>query len=213
MRAAILLVSAFALAACSRGADARDHDGAGGGAATKRDFQVEGFEKVSLRGAHDVIVIVGPAASVRAEGDAETIERLDITVEDGELVIGSKRKRDWSFGVSRSRRKVTIHVTVPALRAATIAGSGDMRIDKVQGDSFAGEIAGSGDMDIADLRVGSADLSIAGSGGITAKGAAQSSSVSIAGSGDVDTSGLTAKTAKISVMGSGDVRANASDTA
>jgi hypothetical protein len=216
MRALLLLTSALAIAGCNRGGA---HDGRHGdeialsGKNGAREFQVGGFEKIALRGSHDVVVTVGGAPSVRAEGDTALLDRLEIKVEDGQLVVGSKRKRGWFSSSDTNRSKVVVHVTVPALAAASIEGSGDISIDKVEGESFGGAIGGSGDLSIGAVRVRSADFSIAGSGGITAKGSADSTSISIAGSGDVDTAELQARTAKISVMGSGDVRANASDTA
>ncbi|HEY5723674.1 MAG TPA: head GIN domain-containing protein [Allosphingosinicella sp.] len=219
MRAAIIAMSVLALAACSRGADAHEGDREGAapssGTATARNYQVEDFQKIALRGPHDVIVTVGGAASVRAEGSAEAMEKLEIRVENGRLIVGGKRKRKdggW-FNHSTGKDKVVVTVTVPSLAAASVEGSGDIRIDKVQGDEFEGEIAGSGDLEIGDVRVKRTEFSIAGSGGIRAKGATDSAEVSIAGSGDVDVSALQAKTAEISIAGSGGVRANASETA
>src|SRR3546814_10615499 len=81
------------------------------------------------------------------------------------------RISDWSSDVCSSDL-VTVYVTTPILAGAAIGGSGDMRIDAVEGGSFSASIGGSGDMDIASLRVGSADFSIAGSGGIHAAGTA-----------------------------------------
>ena len=57
-------------------------------------------------------------------------------------------------------------MTVPQLRAASLAGAGGIRIDKVQGDSFEGEVAGSGDLSIQSLDVGSLKVSIAGAGSV-----------------------------------------------
>src|SRR5215213_2437977 len=182
MRAAILLTSVLALAACNVSGHARDNgdsDDGPAGPTIKRDYALSGFERIELAGSPDVIVTVGPAASVSAEGDQKTLDRLDIRVENGELKIGSKKRNGW-FHSDSNRRHVTIRVTLPKLAAASIAGSGDMRIDKVEGEKFGGAIAGSGDMDIAALRVGAADFSIAGSGGITARGSAQTTNVSIA---------------------------------
>lgn len=212
--AALLIVSAIALAACSNNADARENDGArSSGGSGSRSFQVASFNKVAVKGPHDVIVTVGPAISVRAEGDNEALERLEIEVKDGELRIGTRKEgRGW-FGRSDDRHKAQIHVTVPALAGAAIAGSGDLRVDKVQGDRFDAAIAGSGDIEVGDLRVQHAAFDIAGSGAMRAKGTAQSSDVSIAGSGDVDISGLDTRNTKISIAGSGDVRARATETA
>ena len=217
MRSAILVLSVLALAACSRNADAHEGGREGvapsSGSATARNYQVEDFQKITVEGPHDVNVTVGSAASVRAEGSAEAMEKLEIRVENGRLIVGGKRKKDGWFRHSTSKDKVVVTVTVPSLAAASVEGSGDIRIDKVQGEAFEGKIAGSGDLEIGDVRVKRSEFSIAGSGEIRAKGAAESSEVSIAGSGDVDVSGLQARTAEISIAGSGGVRAHASETA
>ena len=80
---------------------------------------------------------------------------------------------------------VTVYVTAPALEAASIGGSGDMRIDRIQAARFAASIAGSGDLEIGALQAREADFSIAGSGGIRAAGRAEQAEISIAGSGNV----------------------------
>lgn len=209
-RAAILLSSTIALAACNMVADAQEPQG--GGASITRDFNVGSFDSVSLAGSQNVIVTVGGAHSVRAEGDADMIDRLEIEVDDGGLEIGMK-KGNWSMNWGKGREPVTIYVTLPALSAAAIGGSGNMQIDKIEGGRFSGSIGGSGDMRIASLRVGEADFSVAGSGGIKAAGAAQRSSISIAGSGDIDAGDLESRDASISIVGSGDVRLKAMQTA
>lgn len=206
MRNAVLLLSTAALlGACA--AEAQD-----GGEPVSRNFEVAAFSAVTLAGPHDVVVQVGPAASVRAEGPASEIERLQIEVKGGDLLVGV-RKDSWSMGFKRGRKPVTIYVTTPSLASADIAGSGDMRIDRVEGDRFTAEIAGSGDIAIAALRVGEGSFSIAGSGAIKAAGSAGRTNVEVAGSGNVDLAGVDAKAASISIVGSGDVRARASDTA
>lgn len=211
MRKAFILISTLALAACNMAADAQKGE-RGSGRTIRQSFNVGDFEGVALAGSHDVVVTVGGATSVRAEGDADVIEKLDITVENGTLRIGTKKGSNWSVGF-RDRAPVTIYVTTPRLASAAVAGSGDMKIDRVEGDRFAGSIAGSGDMEIAALRTGAAEFSIAGSGDIRAAGSAGSAKVSIAGSGDVHLEGVQSRQAEVSVVGSGDVRARASETA
>ena len=159
MRAAFVLIPALAIAACGFCTDAQEGEaGSYDGRAAQRAYDVGAFDSVSLGGHHNVVVDVGPAASVRAEGPASELDRLKIEVEDGDLHIGTKDDRKW-FGSSRSRRPVTIYVTTPTLTAASIGGSGDMRID-------------------------SADVSIMGSGDVAISGTARCS-VSKMGSGDV----------------------------
>jgi hypothetical protein len=212
MRAAYLVIPALAIAACGFGADAQEGERShADNTPTQRAFQVGAFDSVSLGGHHNVVVNVGPAASVRAEGPASEIERLKIEVEDGDLHIGTKKERGW-FG-SRSHGAVTVYVTTPTLTGAAIGGSGDMRIDKVEGGRFSAAIGGSGDMTIGSLRVDAADFSIAGSGNIQAAGSAGRASASIAGSGDIEIGGLESRQADISILGSGGVSIRATETA
>jgi hypothetical protein len=210
MRTGLVLASALMLGACNMSADAQS--GSGGGQRSQRSFDLAGFDAVSLAGPHDVIVTVGPRHSVRAEGDPQTLDRLKIEVDGSNLKIGMERG-NWSMGWKRDTPRTIIHVTLPAIRAAAIAGSGDMRVDRVESNRFAASIAGSGDLQIGSLRTRDADFSIAGSGGITASGSAESADISIAGSGDVDLQGVEIRTASVSIVGSGDVRARAMETA
>jgi hypothetical protein len=209
MRGAAILIGsvlAMALAACN--ADAQE----GTAETARRDFQVGQFQSISLTGSPDVIVTVGGAPSVRAEGDHRMVERLDIRVENGDLKIGYREGSNWSFGFTRDRH-VTIHVTVPALAAATLTGSGDLRVDRVQGDRFVGTVTGSGDLAVAQLRAGEAVFTLTGSGGIQAVGGAQRSHVELAGSGDIDLGRFEIRDATVSLHGSGDVRAKAMEVA
>ena len=181
---------------------------------TQRTYDLAGFDAVSLGGPHNVIVSVGPGHSVRAEGPADVLDQLRLEVENGSLNIDTDRKKGISFGFGeKNRQKLTIHVTMPAIRGAAIGGSGDIRIDKAQGARFAATIGGSGDIEIGSIRVEEASFSIAGSGAIRAAGTATRSEGSVAGSGDVDVARLESRTASVSIAGSGDVRARAMETA
>jgi hypothetical protein len=210
MRKSLILLSTIALAACNFSAEAEKGE-AGSGRQAKQTFTVGDFDGVALAGSQNVVVTVGGATSVRAEGDADAIENMEIKVEDGTLRIGTKKGMHWGFGTSHS--KVTVYVTTPRLANAAVAGSGDMRVDRVEGEKFTGSIAGSGNLDIASLKVAAAEFSVAGSGDVKAAGSAGAMKVSIAGSGDVDMKAVESKTAKVAVVGSGDVQAHATDTA
>ena len=74
-----LLIAAVLVGACSSSANERAEVRPTG----QRSFDVGAFERISLAGSQNVVVRVGPAPSVRAEGDADALERLDIGVEDG----------------------------------------------------------------------------------------------------------------------------------
>lgn len=210
MRPFILLAPFAMLAACNHGGTA-ESNAQGSGIAGNRAFPLADFDRVALRGPDDVIVRVGPAFSVNAAGDTGLIDELEIAVERGTLKVGRKSRNGFNWRNSGGR-KVTVTVTLPALRGASVAGSGDMTVDKVA-DAFAASVAGSGTMKVAQVAAPKVDLDIAGSGEAELTGAAQTVSISVAGSGSAKAKGLKARDLSVSVAGSGDVEAAADATA
>ena len=94
MRLAIL-VSALAVSACSSpGHSESAAQGSSGG--PTRSYNLEGFEKVALEGSSEVVVRTGLAPSVRAEGDPEALDQLEIVVDGNTLRIGHKRQKGWN---------------------------------------------------------------------------------------------------------------------
>jgi hypothetical protein len=207
MRTIALLSAAAFVAACNSAGDAET------GPAVQRAFQVAGaFDRIALSGSPDVIVTVGGAASISAQGDSDTLDRLEIVNENGQLRIGMRNNAGSWFSWGH-RRGVTIHVTLPALAGASVTGSGGMRIDRVQGPAFAGSVTGSGDMAIAALTADQASFTITGSGDITAAGHARQATGSVTGSGDLRLAQLETAAATLAVAGSGNIGIRATETA
>jgi hypothetical protein len=214
MRGAVLMaVSILSMAAAGCTAGAREGDGEQQArASARRDFPASGFQSVSLTGHSDVNVTVGGQFAVRAEGDREMVERLELTVVDGDLRIGFKEGSNFRSFFGRDRN-VTVHVTMPALTGANLTGSGDINIDRVQGERFAGNLTGSGDINVGEVRVREAAFNLTGSGAIQAAGAAERAAVQLGGSGDISLSRLQTRDLTVSLMGSGDVAAHATGSA
>ena len=202
----LMLAAVLPLVACSPGSDHDSKPGvAGSGTGTTRTYAVTDFTSVDLRGADDVDVRVGSGFSVRAEGPSEILDRLSINRDGDTLKIG----RINSSGINwSSKGKVTVYVTMPRIAEASLAGSGNFTIDRVEGQEFEGEIAGSGNLSIAALAVQTAKFDIAGSGNTKVAGTAKRLSIEIAGSGDVDAAGVKAEGADVSIAGSGNVKAD-----
>jgi len=201
---AIIFAACLPLAACGNGPGEDSNPGVPGeGTGGARSYAVADFTQVALRGPDDVDVRVGPAFSVRAEGDPKVLERLKIEKVGDTLRVGRVRSSGINLG---SDKGVKVHVTMPRIAAAELAGSGDLTVDRAESERFSAALAGSGDLTIAAIAAKSANLSLAGSGGLRAGGTAEALTVNIAGSGNVDAGGLTASRADVSIAGSGDVR-------
>ncbi|QNE32070.1 DUF2807 domain-containing protein [Sphingomonas sp. NBWT7] len=203
---ALTLAMLMPLAACNI-SWSDDDDGAAIGASgsgTTRSYAAADFIKIDQRGPDDIDVRVGSGFSVRAEGDAKTLDKIRIARMGDSLRVGRARLGgiNWNSGEG-----IKIYVTMPRITAANLAGSGDMTIDRVEGGAFDGAIAGSGSMMLGAVALDTLGLSIAGSGSAAARGTANALKINIAGSGDVDGGGLQARGASINIAGSGSVKA------
>jgi hypothetical protein len=141
-------------------------------------------DRIAVLGSLDVTVAVGGEAEVVLEGADTDVDAVDVRVRGGRLEIGDTR-RGWRGG------PVHVAVTMPRLREAAVAGSGDLEVRGVQGEAFV--------------------ASVTGSGALKAKGQADDVRLSITGSGDVDLAELAAKTAVVQITGSGNAELRASD--
>ncbi|MGK6322712.1 head GIN domain-containing protein [Sphingomonas sp. DT-51] len=217
---AIIAAALLPLAACGNSftVDTDDKPGLpGSGSGNQRSYQAANFDMVELAGSDDVSVHIGSGFAVTAEGDVDALDTLKITRE-GSMLRVSRRN-------GRSRGHARVLVTMPAITGATLAGSGNLAIDRVDAGAFRARLAGSGNLTVAALHAETADLtvagsgdaalsgvtgqlgvSIAGSGNVTLAGTSGRLDVSVAGSGDVAGERLVAKAADIKVMGAGDVR-------
>ena len=205
---AFLIVASAALGGCHFNAEE------GSGANVSRTYSVGSFQKIEVAGPYDVEVRTGSAPSVAGQGSERLLERTIVEVQGDKLVIRPERQHSW-FGIGWGHHgKAHFKVTVPQLSGATIAGSGDINVDRVAGQNFEGAVAGSGGLSVAAVDVQQLKLSIAGSGGVKAgSGKAQSAEYEIAGSGDVDAGAIAAQQVKVSIAGSGGVKAHSSGTA
>lgn len=177
--------------------------------AAERSFTVGSFDRVSVAGASTVTVSTGKAISVRASGDDAALDQLDIRVENGTLIIGTKKR----FGMSWSSGKSSVFVTVPMVRAADVAGSGNVSVDRIEVPEFTSSVAGSGNLRLPKVVATKSRFSVAGSGTVEAAGTSTDVRASVAGSGDLLIAGLKSSTLSASVSGSGNVDAFATSSA
>jgi hypothetical protein len=196
MRLLLPLLLTLPLAACNVTHNAEANSPAG-----SRAFALSGFDQVALAGSDDVEVVVGPAFSVSATGPQAVLDRLDISVDGSSLKISRKSDSGWSW----NGKGALVRVTMPAITGASIAGSGDMKVDKAEGPNFSANLTGSGDLAVGAVKVAALSAGLTGSGEIGLAGTADKLDLSVNGSGSVNAAGLTAADATVSMAGSGDI--------
>ncbi|WP_162236600.1 MULTISPECIES: head GIN domain-containing protein [unclassified Sphingomonas] len=162
------------------------------------------FDAITLDSGDSVEVRQGADYAVRIEGPIEARNRMSIRRDGNTLRIGRREHGLWTV----DRGAVRIVVMMPVIRAATLAGSGDVTIDQAS-DPFVATLSGSGDMTIGQLQGDRTTLTVSGTGTIAAAGSvrAMTLTVTVTGSGDIDARQVQATEAVVSVTGSGDVAA------
>ncbi|SCW88763.1 Putative auto-transporter adhesin, head GIN domain [Sphingobium faniae] len=198
---ALLLAGLCLTSACSKESGGNAASSGPRGAPAAQDWStLKDFTAVEVVGPDDVAVTIGNGFAVKAEGDPNAIEKLEISVDDGRLKVG--RKSQW---VGATDKGATIRVTMPAIAAVTLTGSGDFDLDRAEGKALDLSLTGSGDMEIGAVKVGRLKADITGSGSLEIAGAADEGKLSLTGSGDIDGEKLKLGKADASLLGSGDI--------
>lgn len=206
MRIAIGIIAlGFAMGCNSVSAQSETTEDLDDVATSSRSFAVSDFDRVELQGPDDAEVRIGDQFAVRAEGSPAILETLEIEVEEGRLEIG--RQDDIDYRDPRYRGSARIFVTMPVVRGAAVAGSGDMTVEAGEGEEFSAAIAGSGDLAIGTVTATTGSFAISGSGDLSAAGTARDLETAIAGSGSMELADLRAETMRAAIQGSGEIDA------
>ncbi len=210
MRYAALAIPALILASCGH----VESSAAESSTIGSRSFALSDFDQVELQGSDDVNVMTGKSFAVSATGPQSSLDQLEIVVEKGVLKIARKSGSSWHMGWSRKGDKgVKVTVTMPVIRGAKLAGSGDMTVDRAAVDAFMASLAGSGNLNVGNVQATTVALDLAGSGDLMIGGRTKRVDISSAGSGDISAKTLEAETVKISLAGSGNASARATGSA
>ena len=194
-----------------------------------KTFDLNGFTGVALHSYLDVVVEQGEF-SVTATGETGSLERLELVVQNGTLIVDMGAARSGKSECSAAEGvKLIVHMPrldrVELLGSGTVQagaftkggglslslqGSGDIHLDRFDElTSITVELGGSGDIVAEAVHVaGQTKVELSGSGDVRMGGSTGQIDVNLIGSGDVDMSELRSVTGKVRVIGSGDAYVN-----
>ncbi|MBO6767200.1 MAG: DUF2807 domain-containing protein [Erythrobacter sp.] len=164
------------------------------------------FEQVTLASRDNVAITRGDRWRVRASGSPDVLAELRFKIKDQQLIIGRRWREDPVDGIA------TIQVTAPSVDGVTLAGSGNLSIDRMDASEVGATLAGSGTIDVGRIATRQLAATVAGTGNLRLAGRAEDGAITIAGSGDIDGQQLRMGRATVSIAGSGDARFNADDS-
>ena len=177
----------------------------GNGNVVTKTRSIGSFDRVNVGGSFDVNLVAGTEGEITIKGESNIIPYIETEVKGGKLKIQFKENTNI-----RTTRKLVVTVPFERIRAVSLGGSGNVRVQKrMKADDASFNIGGSGNIS-ADVDANTVKASIGGSGNIKLKGKTDNFKCSIAGSGSVKAYDLDANTLKASIAGSGSVQTSVS---
>ncbi|WP_237060740.1 GIN domain-containing protein [Microbulbifer sediminum] len=175
--AGLAVILLFAVSAMSRADD------------VSRQFPVEGFTRIELKGDSRLEVVQGEVFEVIASGPKEIVDLAVAEVRGDTLELSVRDKHRRFFGVVTvsDSEGVDYRVVLPRLESLEVTGSGDARAELLESESLDLEVTGSGSLAVDKV-------------------AAESLQAAVTGSGDLSLGTVLAVEGRASIKGSGDIR-------
>lgn len=162
---------------------------------------VDTFTKISFGVPGNAYITQGATQKVELEGSKEVLDKIQVSVEGGKLIIRSKDTwGSWNWG---KEDRITVYITAKEFRALSVSGSGTMetKTKLVTGDLDLA-VSGSGSLK-AEVQSNTIGANVSGSGAIRLRGTGNNFESSISGSGSVDAEVTIANKLDVSISGSG----------
>jgi len=176
----------------------------GNGQMKKETREVSDFTSLSSKGSMNVQISYGNSNSVQIEADENLLPYIETTVENGRLIIQSKKKVNL-----KSKSKMTVYVSMTKINSLQLSGSGN--IDGEGAFTNSGKtdigISGSGNIKLKFGSFGNLDLALSGSGNMDLKGDATNNiTAAVSGSGNIECSDISSNDVDAKISGSGNIK-------
>lgn len=179
---------------------------------TDKTYTVGEFSKIDSDIVGSIVFTQSPQTSVRAEGDAEIINILVVSVKDNTLKLS--RKKDIKYKMrDRKGKNLIVYVSAPELSAIENEGVGNITINgKFSAPELFIKTEGVGNITANDLDCGFVKIDSEGVGNTKLGGTANTVEIKSEGVGNVYTEKLLSKQAKVRCEGVGNVRVYATES-
>lgn len=168
-------------------------------------FDLAGFDRIKIAGVYDLDVRVGEDFSISLTGPAYEMDRVEVSVENGALVLDQRKHNKRDFKNRNKRDGVEAVITMPSLTALNVSGVVDGVIAGVDSERFDLDLSGVGDLSI-DGECGVLDAKVSGVGDLNARNLeCREAELRVSGVGSASVFASDEIDAKISGMGDIDV--------
>ncbi len=179
--------------------------------AAERTFSLADFQRIRVVGPFRVEVIADRLTTARGKGSNDALDRVRLDVQGQTLFVRLDRT---NFGGAEDKGPpAVITIRAPALKEATLAGSGSLSLNGMKGLRVAVVVEGSGSLSVTNVQADRMDIGVVGTGTVTLAGKARNAIVTGRGAGSVKGSALSVADLAVTWESAGDAELAAVRTA
>ena len=173
-----------------------------------KTYDFSDFDAITVNGAYHVQITQGSSYGIKASGNEDDLEKLEITQESGELVIEHK---DRAFNLFDRQKTVLIQISVPEISSIDLSGAIKADIGHIKSNRLNLTLTGATQA-FVDINVNRLQADIAGASKSTFTGRAETMDMDIAGASKLDATSLVANTVTIEAAGACSADVHATNT-
>ncbi len=169
------------------------------------------FSSLEVHGSNNIELVQGENFSITATGRQIDMDRLELSVNNGTLIVSQKSGQTFCLFCINSFEGALIKVTMPKIDKIVTHGSADVNAGSITGDSLTVEMSGSSDA-VLDIKVRQLNVEASGSTDLRLNGTATNIALIVSGSTDFWGEDLLVSAAAVTAKGSSSLYLNVSDT-
>jgi putative autotransporter adhesin-like protein len=175
-------------------------------AAERRGYSVTGFDRIQIQGPFVVRLTTGRGSSAYAEGDNRAINEISVEVMGNTLRVRRNLSSNWGgYPGDRETQSAILYLTTHELEQATVIGTGDLEIDRMEGGRLVVSLGGNGRLAVGEIEADHVALAVTGAGIMEVGGHAETGQVTVQGPGTVSASGLVIENLTVNLNGPGSI--------
>ena len=179
--------------------------------AAERTYSISDFDRIRVTGPFRVNVIADRMTMAKGSGTTDALDRVRLDVQGRTLFV--RMDRSNFGGTDAKSAPAVITIRAPALREASIAGSGSLSLSGMKGLRVGLVVEGSGTLSATNVQADRLEVGIVGTGTLTMAGKARGASVTGRGAGSVVAGQLIADDLTVNWESAGNANFTANRTA
>lgn len=179
--------------------------------AETREYQLDGFDEISLAEGLEAEITIGDTFSIVAEARSERIlDKLDIEVRGHTLYAGRDSNFvDFLFG---GNDRLQLEITLPDLNEISVSSGAGASVSGDYGATITGAVSSGADLELEDINAARVELSASSGADLDASGTCEQLEVSASSGSDINAKSLECNVVDVSVSSGADADVFASET-